>query len=165
MQRRIVFVAVGVMALVLIALSGLYGYREFLRPQPASIWLSLVLRADLSEEHQEYLVTRIEEQMQNEILLRNIVIRAELKQGLNQPSEEAALAELKQRMFFRISTTESAGTIVPCIHIGVNGNDDERLVLEKTAMMMIQEVWRIVGIDADTGMPAGTPSIANPTSF
>jgi hypothetical protein len=153
MQRWIIYATVSIVVCLLLVGGGVYGYRELLRPNPSPTYIPLSLRADISPEDQAFLADQIREQLKNEILLRQIVIDADLQAGFKVANEDLAVQDLKRRVFVKVSHIDLPNGRVPAIDIGVNGHEKEKDALDKAATRMIQDVWKMVGIDADTGKP------------
>lgn len=163
MQRRMLWVILAVVGLGLLGGGGLYGYREYLRGKSAPIWVPLALRADLSMADQNKLAEQIEQKLRTDEVLRQIVIDADLQKGFNLPTQDAAVKELEKRLFVKVGTAESPNGTVPSINIGVKGTGREKKVLGAASTRMIKDVWRMIGIDPETGKVIGKPDAAAPT--
>jgi len=157
MQRWMLWAVLAVVGLGLLAGGGLYCYREYLRGKPAPIWVPLALRADLSMEDQNKLAVEIEKKLRTDEILRQIVIDADLQKGFNLPTQDAAVKELEKRMFVRVGTADTPNGTVPSINIGLNGKGREKEVIGAAATRMIKDVWKMIGIDPETGKPLNSP--------
>ncbi len=153
MQRWMLWAVLAVVGLGLLIGGGLYGYREYLRGKPAPIWVPLALRADLSMEDQKKLAEQIDAKLRTDEILRQIVIDADLQRGFNQPTQDAAVKELGKRMFVKVGTADTPNGTVPSINIGLNGKGREKEVIGAAATRMIKDVWKMIGIDPETGKP------------
>ncbi len=147
------YAVLAVVGLVLLTGGGLYGYREYLRSKPAPIWVPLALRADISMEDQEKLAKEIEERLRTDEILRQIAIDVHLQEKFNQPDLDAAVKELENRLFVKVGTADTPNGSVPSINIGVKGTGGEKEVLGEAAGRLIKDVWKMLGIDPETGQP------------
>ena len=151
------YAGIGIVGLILLLGGGLYGYREYQNNKPGPIWVPLALKTSISMEEQNALAEQIDESLRNEKLLRQIVIDADLQDGFKQPTKEAAIEELKRRLFVKIGTADTPMGSVPSVNVGVSGTRREKKVLERAATRMIKDVWRMIGIDPETGRPLRNP--------
>jgi len=153
------YAGLGIFGLMLLAVGGYLGLREYRLGKPAPIWVPVPLRVGIPMEDQEALAKKIEDKLRDDALLRQVVIDANLQQGFEQPTEDAALEELKRRLFVKVGTAQTPqGISVPSINVGVDGTRREKKVLEDAAIRMIKDVWRMIGIDPETGRPVNQPS-------
>ena len=157
------YAGLAVVGLVLLTGGGLYGYREVLRNKPAPIWVPLALRVDISMEDQGKLAKEIEGRLRNDELLRQVVVDAGLQSKFGSPTEDAAVKELKGRLFVKVGTADTPQGTVPSINVGVNGTGRERDASGAAATRLIKDVWKMLGIDPDTGKqlerpPGGAPA-------
>lgn len=151
MQRWMLYAGLAVFGLVLLVGGGLYGYREHLRSKPAPIWVPLALRADISMEDQSKLAEELETKLRNEDLLRQVAIDADTQSQLKLPSEDAAVKELEKRLFVKAGTANTPTGTVPSVNIGFNGNGHEKKATGDAATRIIKDVWKMLGIDPETG--------------
>ena len=63
------------------------------------------------------------------------------------PSDEACAAELGNRIFVRAGEMDTPMGKVPAIHVGLTGKRKEREVSGEIAMRLMDDVWKILGID------------------
>ncbi len=112
-------------------------------------------------EDQNKLAEKIEEGLRRDGILRQVVIDEDLERKFNSTSQEAAVKELESRLFVKVGTADTMNGTAPAIHVGVNGTGREKEVLGDTAQRIIRDVWRMIGIDPDTGkaleQPVQTP--------
>lgn len=148
----------GILGLILLAGGGLYALNEYRMSRPGPIWVPLALKADIAQEEQEKIAEQITKSLNEEETLRKIVIDADLQTGFGSATEDAAVEELRKRMFVSTGTADTPMGKVPAINVGVDGTKGESEVLERAATRMIKDVWRMMGIDPDTGKPLQRPS-------
>ena len=153
MQRWKLYAGLALVFMTSLAGGGYYGYKEYKLSRPAPIWVPLVIRSDVPVEKQEAIVEQIKQELKNEDLLKQVVIDAKLQQGFNLPSEKAAIAELKKRLFVKLSKNVKPTGIVHTIDVGLDGTRREEAVLKAATLRINKDVLRICGIDPETGRP------------
>jgi hypothetical protein len=137
-----------------------YAKREYHLRQPSRIWVPLALRADFSMEDQKKLAEEINTSLRTDEILRAVVMDLNLREKFKQPSEDAAVKELDRRLFVEVGSADTPNGSVPSINIGVSGIGHEADLLGEASMRIIREVWRMNGIDPETGKqidPGNTP--------
>ncbi|MFD2255578.1 hypothetical protein ACFSSA_02725 [Luteolibacter algae] len=147
------YAGLALLGLALLGGGGIYGYREYLRGKPSPIWVPLALRADLSMEDQNKLAETIEQELRKENILRQVAIDADLQKGFSLPDQEATVKELDKRLFVKVGSADTPDGLMPSINVGLNGTGHEKKVLEAGATRMIREVWKLIGMDPETGRP------------
>lgn len=145
--------ALGVVGLVVMFFGARFAYREYHLRKPARIWVPLALRADLSMEDQKKLAEQINTSLRTDEILRAVVMDLELRDKFKQPSEDAAVKELDRRLFVEVGTADTPKGSVPSINVGVSGTGHETKLLGDASMRIIRDVWRMIGIDPETGKP------------
>ncbi len=155
------YVGLGILGLMLLTGGGLYAYREHLRSKPHPIWVPIALRADISMEDQKHLATEIEKNLRRDEVLRQVVIDTELQTKYGVADQDAAVKELEQRLFVEIGSVSRPEGNVPSLNVGVKGNGHEKQASGDAATRIVLDVWRLLGIDPETGKPLETPQ-ANP---
>jgi len=148
---------------VLLAGGAYYARKQYYASKPAPIWVPLALRVDISMEDQGKLAKEIEDRLRNDELLRQVVVDAGLQSKFGSPTEDAAVKELKERLFVKVGTADTPQGTVPSINVGVNGTARERDASGAAATRLIKDVWKMLGIDPDTGKqlerpPGGAPA-------
>lgn len=130
-----------------------YARSEYYLRKPAKIWVPLALRPDLSMADQKKLAEQIDGKLREGDLLRQVVIDVGLQEKFKQPDLDAAVNELKRRLFVDVGSADTPQGLVPSINIGVSGIGHERKVLGEASTRIIRDVWRMIGIDPETGKP------------
>jgi hypothetical protein len=152
------YAGLAVIGLLLLAGGGYYGFHQYRMGKSSPRWVPLPLRYDVPMEQQKELARQLEEKLRNDDFLKTVVVDAKLKEGFKVESEEAALEELKRRMFVKVGSFQSPTGSVPSVNIGLEGTRREQAVLDAGSMGLIKEVWRLMGIDPNAG--AGNQSSA-----
>lgn len=165
MQRWILWAALGAVGLVVMFFGARYVKREYHLRQPSKIWVPIGLRADLSMDDQIKLAEQIEEKIRKDEILRAVVVDVGLQAKFKQPSEDAAVKELDRRLFVEVGSADTPKGSVPSINIGVRGIGHEGDILGEASMRIIRDVWRIIGIDPDTGKPIDSGSASPPDGY
>lgn len=166
MQRWILWAALGVVGLVVMFFGAKYAKREYNLRQPSRIWVPVPLRADLSMEDQKKLAEQINVKLRTDEILRAVVMDLDLREKFKQPSEDAAVKELNRRLFVEVGSADMPnGTVSPSINVGVNGIGHETKLLGEASMRIIKDVWRMVGVNPETGMPTNPGNAPPPNSF
>jgi hypothetical protein len=144
----------GAVGLVLMFFGAKYARSEYFLRKPSKIWVPLALRPDLSMAEQKKLVEQIDGKLREGDLLRQVVLDAGLQEKFKQPTEDAAVKELKRRLFVEIGSADTPTGSVPSINIGVSGTGHERKILGEASTRIFRDVCRMIGIDPDTGKQA-----------
>jgi hypothetical protein len=165
MQRWMLWAALGAVGLVVMLFGAKYAKREYHLRQPSKIWVPIALRADLSMEDQKALAKQIEEKLRSEEILRAVVADVGLQEKFKQPSEDAAVKELNRRLFVEVGSVDTPDGSAPSINIGVAGIGHESKLLGEASMRIVRDVWRMIGIDPETGKPIHPGDTPPPDSF
>jgi hypothetical protein len=165
MQRWILLAGAGVIGLVLAFFGARFAWREYHLSKPSRIWVPIPLRADISMADQGKLVEQINQRLGADEILRGIVIETGLQAKLALPTEDAAVKELGRRIFVEAGTADTPMGLVPAIHVGMSGNGHEKVILEECSIRAMKDVWRMLGIDPETGKPLQQPPPPAPGSF
>jgi len=160
MQRWKLYVGLGIVGLVLLGGGAYFARKEYFASKPAPIWIPFNLRMGIPMEDQKAFAQLIDERLSDDDLLRQIVIDADLQSGFNQPTEDAAIQELKRRIFVKVGTADTPQGAVPSVNVGLNGTQRENELLRRATLRMIKDVWRMIGIDPETGKPLQNPGNA-----
>jgi hypothetical protein len=155
----------GAVSLVLMFFGAKYARSEYYLRKPAKIWVPLALRPDFSMEDQKNLAEQIDGKLRDGDLLRQVVIDVGLQEKFKQPSQDAAVKDLDRRLFVEVGTADTPAGPVPSINIGVGGTGHESKVLGEASTRIIRDVWRMIGIDPDTGKPINPGNTPAPDSF
>lgn len=128
-----------------------FAWSEYHLGKPARIWVPLALRPDISMADQKKLAEQIGERLRSDEILRKVVVDVGLQEKFKQPDEDAAVKELDRRLFVEVGSADTPNGSVPSINVGVSGNGHEKKVLGEASTRIIRDVWRMLGIDPETG--------------
>jgi hypothetical protein len=142
-----------------------YAKREYHLRQPSKIWVPIALRADLSMADQKKLAEQINTKLRTDEILRAVVMDLGLREKFKQPSEDAAVKDLNRRLFVEVGTADTPNGSVPSINVGVAGIGHESKLLGEASMRIVRDVWRMIGIDPETGKPINPGNTPPPDSF
>lgn len=156
MQRWKLLAAIAIAGLVLAAVGGTFALREYRAEKPSPIWVPLALRPDISMAEQKELAEKIEANLRKKAVLRKIVEDVRLQEKYGVADVEAAVAELDRRLFVRPGKAETPqGVSVPSVNVGVEGTKRDQAISEQSATRIIKDVWKMLGIDPETGKEIG----------
>jgi hypothetical protein len=145
--------ALGAVGLVVMFFGARYAKREYHLRQPSKIWVPVPLRPDLPIADQKKFAEQIEAKLRVDEILRAVVVDVGLQTKFKQPSEDAAVKELDRRLFVEVGSADTPHGSVPSINIGVAGIGHEADILGEASMRIVRDVWRMIGIDPETGKP------------
>lgn len=144
MQRWIVL---GVVAMVLAAGGAALGYRAYKQSRPHPVWVPMPVNPELTGEKRDELAKDLKVKLGTSEKLTQISKDLNLTKEWALASDAAAADELKRRLF--VNSGEMAGKMgmIPSINVGVSGKEKERIISEKIAMRLMDDVWDILGIE------------------
>ncbi len=122
---------------------GLRAYKQS-RPQP--MWVPLPVNTEVPVDKQEEVAESLKVKLLDKALLVQVSKDLGLTREWELATDEACADELKKRAFVRLSEMDSPMGRVPAMHIGVNGTRAEQEMSGKIAMRLMQDVWKILGI-------------------
>lgn len=137
MQR---WIALGVLTLVLVFGGGYFGYKAYKASRPRPIWVPLTINPELDKQQRDAACTHLKDYVSEEQRLLAIVRDMKLSQVWSLPSENAAAAELKKRIFVRMGSVTTPMGDVPSINVGLHGTQKEKPMTEKIVMRMMEDV-------------------------
>lgn len=162
MQRWMLYAVLAVVGFVFLAGGAYFARKEYSASKPAPIWVPLALRADISMEEQGKLAAEIEERLRSGDFLRQAVVDSDLQAKFSMPTEDATVQELKNRLFVKVGTASTPAGTVPSINIGFKGTGREKDATGAAATRIMKDVWKMIGIDPETGRPLPRPGAEAP---
>jgi hypothetical protein len=137
MQR---WIALGVVAFVLFLGGSYFGLKAYKQSRPYPIWVPLPLNVELAKEQRDDVCAKLKDYMLQEERVLAIARDLQLAGVWSLPSEEAAAAELKKRMFIRTGSATTPMGDVPALHVGLSGTRKEKDMTEKIVGRMMEDV-------------------------
>jgi ribosomal protein L39E len=144
MQRWIVL---GVVAMVLAIGGSAFGYRAIKQNRPAPIWVPLAMNTELPYEKRREIAKELKLKLEQKEVLLQVCKDLSLAQEWQLPSNEAAAEELGKRLFVDLGDMDTPTGKVPSVNVGVRGKLKEKDTSGKIAMRMMDDVWKILGIE------------------
>jgi hypothetical protein len=143
MQR---WIAIGVVAMVLVLGGAAFGYRTLKQNRSAPIWVPLAVNPELDYEKRRDIAKELKSKLENKDLLTKVSKDLALAKEWNLASDAAAADELGKRLFVDVGQMDSPTGKVPSMNIGVRGKLKERDVSGKIAVRLMEDVWTILGV-------------------
>lgn len=144
MQR---WIALGLVAMMLLCGGALFAFRSYKQNRPHPVWVPLPVNAALPVAKRDEVIAELKKKIGDSGNLISVCKDVSLAKKWGLDSDEEAAAELGRRLFVRPGDADTPMGKVPAIHIGVNGKNKEREVSGQIAMRLIQDVWKILGIE------------------
>ena len=144
MQRWIVL---GAVMVVLMFGGGIFAYRGYKQNQPQPIWVPLPINRQLPGERRTELAKELKAKLAKPEILAQVAKDSGLARiwGLNSDAE--AGQEIGRRLFVRVGDAATPTGNVPSINVGVNGKVKEKAISEKLSLRLIEDVWKILGVN------------------
>lgn len=147
MQRWIVAGVVAVLLIGGMGVGGLFAYRAYKQNLPAPIWVPMPINPELPTDKRDDIIAKLKTELGKPERLAKVSKDLGLVTKWGLPSDEACAAELGRRMFVKAGEMDTPMGKTPAIHIGLNGKNKEREVSGEIAMRLMEDVWKILGID------------------
>lgn len=141
MQRWIVLAA---LVLCLLGGGSVYGYWRYKQNLPDKRWVPLPFNPEVSEAQRLESVKMMRERLLTDEILTGVVRDCDVQGKWELPSEEAAVEELRKRVFIDAGETVYRGIPAATLNIGFNGKAGERAVLDLLAERMMEDVKRFI---------------------
>jgi hypothetical protein len=148
MQR---WIAVGLLAALLICgmgVGGFFAYRSYKQNLPAPVWVPMPINPEVPDEKRDEIIKQLKTELGKPERLLKVSMDVGLVEKWALPTDEACAAELGKRLFVKAGDANTPLGKAPAIHIGLSGKRKERQVSEQIAMRMMDDVWKILGIEA-----------------
>jgi len=150
MQRWII-AGIAAVALAIIGLAGAYLYLQNDRAKrPDRIWVPLMLNDESDAEDRERSARELRERLATDEILGKISADLDIRARLGLPTEEAAIAELRRRMFVEVGEHDYQ----PSMNIGFDGITRENAMLRELTGRLMQDVSGILNLGPP---PADSP--------
>ncbi len=126
---------------------GVFAYRVYKQNRPQPIWVPLPLNSQLPGSKRDEIVKELKAKLDTPEIMLKVSKDLKLAQIWKLPSDSAAGEELSRRLFVTLGESQTHIGPTPTIDIGVTGAVKEKALSEKIAMRLMDDVWRIIGID------------------
>lgn len=146
-MQRWIGIGLAVMMLVLGG-GGFYALRVYKENRPSPMWVPMPLNPELSVEKRDEVAGKIKEALMKPELLLRVSKDLDLPQNLGVKSHEEAVSELTKKVFVNVGEADSPmGIKVPSINVGMMGKVKNQGVSGKIAMRLMDDVWKLLGIE------------------
>lgn len=154
MQRWIVLAA---LVLCLLGGGSVYGYWKYKQNLPEKRWVPLPFNPEASEAQRLESVKMMRDRLLTDDILTGVVRDCDVQGKWKLPSEEAAVEELRKRVFIDIGETIFKGIPTATLNIGFKGKAGERPELDLLAERLMQDVKRFIGPPPSSESAAESP--------
>jgi hypothetical protein len=155
MQRWIVL---GALVLCLLGGGSVVGYWMYRQNQPDRRWVPLPFNPETTEQQRAASVSEMRERLLTDAVLTGVARDCDAQGRWDLPSEEAALAELKQRVFVEAGEMSFNGVPAQTLNIGFRGKSGETDFLDRLSERLMEDVKRLIA-------PPPPESQVRPTKF
>jgi hypothetical protein len=145
MQRWILFSFV---VITLLIVGGGFAYKNHKQNRAHPVWVPLRINPELPLEKQNEIAKALQSGLSNPEVLLKVSKDLSLPQALGLKTDEQAADVIASRLFVNVGKASSPNGIeVPAINVGVKGIEKDHEISGKIAVRLIQDVWKILGID------------------
>ncbi len=145
MQRWILFSFV---VITLLIVGGGFAYKNYKQNRAHPVWVPLRINPELPLEKQNEIAKALKSGLSNPEVLLKVSMDLNVPKALGLKSDEQAADVIASRLFVNVGKASSPNGIeVPAINVGVKGIEKDQEISGKIAVRLIQDVWKILGID------------------
>lgn len=145
MQRWILFSFV---VITLLIVGGGFAYKNHKQNRAHPVWVPLRINPELPLEKQNEIAKALKSGLSNPEVLIKVSMDLNVPKALGLKSDEQAADVIASRLFVDVGKASSPNGIeVPAINVGVKGIEKDQEISGKIAVRLIQDVWKILGID------------------
>jgi hypothetical protein len=155
MQRWIVVAALLVSLLGGATVAGVWWNHR--QNKPDKRWVPLEFNPDLTEAQRQESVLQMRENLLTDAVLTGVVRDCDVQGEWELPSEEAAVAELRKRVFVDAGELMVKGMPVATLNIGVRGTVGQKEYLDRLAGRLIEDVRRLIAPQAPASAGGSPP--------
>jgi hypothetical protein len=126
---------------------GFYAFRTYKDNRPTPMWVALPINPELPTERQDEIVRELKVKLCAPEILVSVSKDLGLMKEWKMASDAQCADEIRKRILVRVGeTSNSIGTRVPSIDIGMHGISKERDLSGKIAVRLMRDVWKILGV-------------------
>jgi len=125
----------------------LFAYRTYKQNGPQPIWIPLPIHRQLSDEKRDEIIKNLKTKLAAPEILIKVSKDVGLVKKWHLASDEEGARQIGERLFVKAGEADTPLGKVPSINIGLNGKVKESLVSGEIMMRLINDVWKILGID------------------
>jgi hypothetical protein len=144
MQR---WIAAGVVAMMLLLGGTYFAYRTYQHNRPQPVWVPLPINPELESAKRDEIINDLKAKLSEPELLTKVSKDLGLPEKWNLPSDAECAKEIARRLYIRPGEADTPIGSVPAIHIGIKGKVKESGVSGEIATRLMDEVWKILGIE------------------
>lgn len=133
--------------MLLLCGGALFAYRTYKLNGPQPVWIPLPIHRQLSDEKRDELIKNLKTKLAAPEILVKVSKDVGLMQKWHLASDEEGARVIGERLFVKAGEADTPLGKVPSINIGVNGKAKESVVSGEIMMRLINDVWKILGID------------------
>lgn len=132
--------------MVLMLGGGGFAYHEYRQNRPHPIWVPVPINPALPVEKRDEIAKDLKAKLSKIEILLKVSHDLGLPKKWNLASDEAAAQVIADRLFVRVGEADGPMGKVPAINIGVSGKEKDKVMTEKLALRLMEDVWKIAGI-------------------
>lgn len=137
----------GVVATFLLAGGGGFAYWSYKQNLPSPMWISIPMKHELPVEQREKIARELEAKIEEPGILNKVTQDLNLAAKWKLANGEAVTAELKKRIFVRVGEMTTPAGKYPSMNVGVDGPRKEGSISKEIATRIMEDVWKILGIE------------------
>jgi len=145
MQR---WIAVGVVAVMLLLGGGWFARRAYQQNRPQPMWVPLPINPELPLAKRDAIIQQLKPRLSDQQLLVKVSGDVGLRQKWQLASDEDCARQIRQNFFVRPGEVDTPMGKMPSINIGVTGKSKDQAVSGAIALRLMEEVRKILGIEA-----------------
>ena len=126
---------------------GWFAYRIYKQNRPHPVWVPLQINPELPVAKRDEAINELKTKLAKQELLIRVSRDVGLVSKWHLASDAEGARIIGERLFVKAGDADTPMGKVPAIHIGVKGKFKERGVSGEIAMRLMDDVWKILGID------------------
>lgn len=125
---------------------GIYAYTSYKQGRPHPVWVPLPINPELPDEKRAEILSNLKTKLSSEDILIQVSKDLNLPAKMELSGDAEAAAEVRKRLFVDLGEADSPIGRVPSINVGVKGEVRDKEISGKIAMRLMEDVWKILGI-------------------